>query len=365
MKRSAPPELSHRERVRLALGHRETDRVPIAMVCAGINPPARAALEAHLRRERGIGVEEYLEPLIDIKVVAPDYVGPALAPGTDTWGVHRKAVSYGDGHYNEIDHYPLAEAETPDDLSRHAWPEPEWFDVAGVPDRVAQAQAGGGPWCLMAMNGNPFETSWYMRGMERFMMDMVLKPELAHAILERVTDFYVEHFTRLLAAARGEIDLVFTADDIGGQQGLLMSLDMWAAFLKPCHERINRVVHEAGARVIYHSDGAVMDAAPGLVDMGIDVLQALQFDASGMDPERLKRDFGDRLCFEGGVSVQKTLPFGTPDDVRREVRDRIRVLGRRGGYILGPSHAIQAGTPPENIAAMFDTAAATPMPSAS
>jgi len=134
---------------------------------------------------------------------------------------------------------------------------------------------------------------------------------------------------------------------------------MWAEFLKPCHQRINRVVHDFGAKVIYHSDGAVMDAVPGLVYMGIDVLQPLQFDASGMDPERLKRDFGDRLCFEGGVSVQKTLPFGTPDDVRREVTDRIRVLGGGGGYILGPSHAIQAGTPPENIAAMFDTAAAT------
>jgi len=357
----AAPELTHRERVRLALAHRETDRVPIAMVCAGLNPPARAALEAYLKRERGIGVEEYLEPLIDIKIVGPDYVGPALAPGTDTWGVRRRPVSYGAGEYNEIDHYPLAEAADPGDLRRHAWPEPGWFAYDRLPNHIAEAQAGG-PWCLMAMNANPFETSWYMRGLERFMMDMVLRPELARGILTRVTDFYVEHFTRVLAAARGEIDLVFTADDIGGQQGLLMSLDMWADFLKPCHERINRVVHDAGAKVIYHSDGAVMDAVPGLIDMGIDVLQALQFDARGMDPVRLKRDFGDRLCFEGGVSVQKTLPFGTPDDVRREVRDRICVLGAGGGYILGPSHAVQAGTPPENIAAMFDTAAATPMP---
>ena len=94
-----------------------------------------------------------------------------------------------------------------------------------------------------------------------------------------------------------------------------------------------------------------------MIDAGIDVLQALQFSAKGMDPATLKRRFGDRLCFEGGVSVQTTLPFGTPEDVRTEVEQLIRTLGTGGGYILGPSHAIQAGTPPENIVAMFDTAA--------
>ena len=109
-------------------------------------------------------------------------------------------------------------------------------------------------------------------------------------------------------------------------------------------------------RVIYHTDGAVMDAVDGLIDMGIDVLQALQFSAKEMDPAVLKRRFGDRLCFEGGVSVQTTLPFGTPEEVRAEVEELICVLGKDGGYILGPSHAIQAGTPPENIVALFDAA---------
>ena len=108
--------------------------------------------------------------------------------------------------------------------------------------------------------------------------------------------------------------------------------------------------------VIYHTDGSVMEAVDGLIDMGIDILQALQFSAKIMDPRELKRRFGDRLCFEGGVSVQTTLLFGTVEDVRREVEELIAVLGKDGGYILGPSHAIQAGTPPENIVAMFDTA---------
>ena len=100
-----------------------------------------------------------------------------------------------------------------------------------------------------------------------------------------------------------------------------------------------------------------LDVLEAAVEMGIDVLQALQFDAKGMDPADLKGRFGDRLCFCGGVSVQKTMPFGTPDNVRREVRSHIRILGAGGGYVLGPSHAVQAGTPPQNVLAMFDEAA--------
>jgi uroporphyrinogen decarboxylase len=348
--------LTHRERVRLALEHKETDRVPIAMVCSGINPPAYAALTEYLKRERSMSVEAYLEPLLDIKSVAPAYVGPPLAPGTDIWGVRRVPVSYGAGEYDEIDYYPLAEANAPIDLSRHRWPTPDWFDYSVLPGRMA-AIGQQGDYCLMVENGNIFETSWYMRGFERMFMDLALNPDLAHAIFQRVSDFFVEHFSRILAIARGRIDLVFTADDIGGQEGLLMSLKMWDQHIKPYHTRLNRALHEFGAKVIYHTDGSVMKAVPGLIDMGIDVLQALQFDAKGMDPFVLKEQFGDRLCFEGGISVQRTLPFGTADDVRHEVGERIRVLGRNGGYILGPSHVIQAGTPPENIVAMFDAAA--------
>ena len=140
-----------------------------------------------------------------------------------------------------------------------------------------------------------------------------------------------------------------------------MSLDTWETVLKPQHRRMNDAIHELGAKVIYHTDGSVMTAVEGLIDMGVDVLQALQFDAKGMDPVALKRDHGDRLCFEGGISVQRTLPFGTADEVRQEVLERIAVLGENGGYILGPAHAIQAGTPPENIAAMFDTACTAPV----
>jgi uroporphyrinogen decarboxylase len=348
--------LSARERVRLALEHRTTDRIPIGMVCAGINPPAWVALEDWLRRERGIGVEAYLAPLVDIGEVAPPYRGPALPAGTDIWGVTRGAMSYGSGSYDEITRYPLAGEIGRGVLDRYPWPDPEWFDYAALSGIIAAARRRSDA-CLMVTNGNIFETAWYMRGFEQALVDLMVDEELLDALLGRVTDFYVAFFSRVLEAAPGEIDLVFTADDIGDQRGLLMPRERWERLLKPHHRRLNDAIHERGARVIYHSDGAIMDAVDGLVDMGIDVLQALQFSADGMDPGRLKTGYGDRLCFEGGVSVQTTLPFESPDAVRREVEERIRVLGRDGGYIVGPSHWIQAGTPPQNIAALFDTAA--------
>jgi len=371
----AKSQLSSRERVRLALNHRETDRIPIAMVCSGILEPSRSEFEAYVRGRGHASLASYLAPMIDITTVAPQYIGPRLEPGCDIWGVRRKQVSYGAGSYSEIDHSPLAAAENMDQMALHAWPSTDWFDYSVLFGRIAAAHAGEqqvssgydgdemvastharGPRCIMVANGNIFETSWYMRGFEQMFMDMVLNPEMAHGILERVTDYYIAYFHKVLTAAKGEVDLVFTADDIGSQTSLLMSLEMWEAFIKPCHVRLNAAIHAHGAKVIYHTDGAIMTAVPGLIDMGIDVLQALQFDATDMDAVKLKADHGDRLCFEGGVSVQKTLPFGTPDQVRAETEHLIATLGKNGGYILGPSHGIQPGTPVENIYAMFETA---------
>jgi uroporphyrinogen decarboxylase len=348
--------LSSRERVRLALEHKETDRIPIAMVCSGINSPAREALDAYLRRDCGLSLQAWLDAFIDIRQVGPAYIGPPLHAMEDIWGVRRKVMhNPAGGHYDEIEYYPLAQVETPGDLGEHRWPSTEWFDYSVLPERIKAVQADG-EYCLMVTNGNLFEASWYMRGFQQMFVDMVLNPELFHAIMGRVTDFYVAHFRAMLAASGGEIDLAFTADDVAGQNGMLMSLDMWETYLKPYHVRLNAAIHEFGTKVIYHTDGGAMEAVEGLIDMGIDVLQALQFSAKGMDPVELKRRFGDRLCFEGGVSVQTTLPFGTVEEVRAEVEHLIAVLGTRGGYILGPSHAVQAGTPPENVVELFDTA---------
>jgi len=344
-----------RERVLLALDHQETDRVPISQICAGFNPPARESFDALLKRDRGMGIDEYLGGILDVQYIEPAYRGPALRPGEDFWGVIRKPISYGPGSYDEIEHFPLGEAKTVDDLWAHRWPSPDWFDFSVIPARAAALRARRN-YALITANGHIFESSWYMRGFERTLQDFIEEPEIAHALLGRVADFHLEYFRRLLEAARGTVDIVYTGDDIGGQQGLLMSLKTWQSFLKPLHARFNRMIHEFGAKVLYHSDGDIMDAVEGLMDSGIDVLEALQFSAGKMDPTLLKRKGGNRLSFAGGVSIQTTLPFGTVEQVRAEVEMLIRTLGQGGGYILGPSHYIQAGTPPENVLALFETA---------
>src|SRR4030042_1000809 len=145
-------QLSSRERVRLALEHQETDRIPIALVCAGINPPAYRELDAYLQRERGLDVETYLNRFIDIREVAPHYSGPALEPGKDIWGVRRQAVSYGDGSYDEIVFYPLKEVSTLDEFRTYPWPTTDLFDYAVLDDRIQAAQADG-EYCLMISNG--------------------------------------------------------------------------------------------------------------------------------------------------------------------------------------------------------------------
>jgi len=361
--------LSPRERVRLALDHQRTDRIPIAMICSGFEGSLRGKLAAHL----GLAPELYLEQYVDVAVVndgyrgpGPQYRGPALgraADGSyeDIWGVWRRPVSYGEGVYYEIERYPLADVKDIADLGEHRWPDPDWWDYSAIPDLIAQATARR-DYALCILSGNPFERTWWARGYERTLMDMVEQPELFHAIMTRVTDFYIESTRRTLEAAGQQIELAFTGDDIAWQQGLMMSVKMIEEHITPHHARLNRAIHEFGTKVMFHSDGGVMDAIPALLRAGIDVLQALQFDAADMDAAVMKERHGERLCFEGGVSVQRTLPFGSVADVEAEVRHLIHTLGRDGGYLLGPSHAIQAGTPPENIVAMFETAVETEVP---
>jgi len=359
--------LSPRERVRMALNHQTPDRVPISLICGGFDDPSQQALARHLGVDPGEGVDRYLAQYVDLVAIGPsfrsadpDYRGPTLTRTPrggyqDVWGCHWDPISYGAASHSEISHYPLAAVRDIADLAKHRWPDPDWWDYPAIGERIAHA-GDERDYALVMHSGNPFERTWWMRGYEQTFFDMVDRPELFHEIMTRVTDFYLETTRRTLAVAAGRVDLAFTADDLAGQTGLLISLPMWEKHIKPYHVRLNRAIHEFGVKVIYHSDGAVMEVIPGLMEAGIDVLQALQFSARGMDPAVMKDRYGDRLCFEGGVSVQTTLPFGSVADVQREVRHLILTLGRNGGYILGPSHAIEAPTPPENIVAMFGEA---------
>ena len=185
---------------------------------------------------------------------------------------------------------------------------------------------------------------------------MALNPEVVEAILEHMLEFYIEQTSRILKAAEGRIDMVYIGDDLGSQQTLLISPNMFRQFLKGRWKRfIDTIKSRFGAHLKFHfhSCGAVVELIPDLIEMGIDILNPLQPRAKGMDLKRLKDNFGSKLCFSGGLDIQRLLPYGTPQEVRSEAERLVRVLGRDGGYIACPAHAIQPDTPIENVLAML------------
>ena len=151
------------------------------------------------------------------------------------------------------------------------------------------------------------------------------------------------------------MDLLFFADDLGGQNGPLISERSYLDVVQPVHRRLFATAHELApqAKVLYHSDGSVAALIPSLLDAGIDCLEAVQIECAGMDPARLKADYGSRLAFHGAISVQRLLPRESPDTVEFRCRELVKLLGQNGGYIAAPSHAVQMGTPTANVMAML------------
>jgi uroporphyrinogen decarboxylase len=273
--------------------------------------------------------------------------------------VSRRGVQHEGGTYDEIVGHPLAKVQDASEFERYAWPRPEWWDASALADEIRRLDLHENYAIALEEFGDPggmFEIACYLRGMEQFLMDMVTQPAIAYEIMRRVTDFYLGMLERVMAAAGDRVDLIWTSDDIAHQHGKLISLRAWRELIAPHHERLNQRIHELGSRVMYHSCGAVKPYIPGLIKIGIDVLDVLQFSAAHMDPIEIKTEFSDNLCFHGGMDIQHTLPFGTQDEVRRVARELIGVLGRNGGYILAPTHNIQVDTPPANIVAMYSEA---------
>jgi uroporphyrinogen decarboxylase len=246
----------------------------------------------------------------------------------------------------------LADAESVGDLEKHCWPDPDWWDFSALPDVIREIN-GDGRYHFRYRIGTVFELAWQLRGLDKFFMDLVLNPDMASYLLDRITEILCELTDRALTAGGSLIDMVYFYDDVASNTNLLISKDMWNEFIRPRHEKIIAVAKKHGKSVMYHSDGAMRSLIPELLDMGIDVLNPIQPDAEGMELKGLKKDFGDRLCFHGGIDIKETLPNGTADDVRAEVSDRVSILGENGGYILASSHHIQSDTPLENVLAMY------------
>ncbi len=353
--------MKHRDRVQMALARQAPDRCPMQVT---FTPEFADRLRADLHvkghkphNPHGGGNTYELERALgeDLLLTSVGWANSYYQAGgqyTDEWGVtwrsHPYTTPFGPGHYTEMVGHPLADESAlahylpPDPARPELYAEAEWM-VREFKDEY---------WIVGVTVTTIFETAWALRGLDQMLVDFVSDPDLADAILDIPYRYHLAAAKRLVALG---VDMIWTGDDVGMQTGMLISPRTWRRFFKPRMAEFIASLKAINPRVkvAYHSDGSILPIIDDLVEIGLDVLNPIQ--PACMDPARLKREYGDRLCFWGSLDEQHTLPFGTPDDVRREVLSRLATLGRHGGLILGPTHHVQLDTPLENFWAMVNT----------
>ncbi|MFH1743845.1 MAG: uroporphyrinogen decarboxylase family protein [bacterium] len=341
-----------RERWIAVLNHEKPDRIPTDFwgtqeVIDRLLKDLKCPTEDDLWRELGVDKTH---------AVDPKYIGPEIRDGYNLWGVRYAKQSYADGmgSYDEVAECPLAKMTDPAELDDYPWPDPDWFDYSVIPEQLACLEE----WPILAGHYEAFYFYSNMRGVEAALMDLAVSPEFADHALQKIFDFSYEYNRRMFEAAGKDSGILYTyiAEDLGSQSGLLMSLEMIDRFLLPRMRAMVDLAREYGIKTFHHDDGACFPALPRIAEIGIDILNPIQWRCPGMERDKLKREFGDAFVFHGGVDNQITLPFGTSDEVRNEVAENIRILGAGGGYIAAPCHNIQPNTPTKNILALYEAA---------
>ncbi len=286
-----------------------------------------------------------------LHAIVPEYIGPPLEHDQDMYGCRFEDISYGTGVYRECVSHPLASYGAVDEIKAYyTWPSVDWFDYSGLKDRLVGWEA----YPIRAGGSEPFLVYKRLRGQEQAFMDLILHPDLVHYCLDELFDFCYHNTARIFEQVPGKVLISYVAEDMGGQQNLMFSPDQIREFFLPRMKRMIDLVHQAGAYAFFHSDGAIREIIPEMIDIGIDILNPIQWRCRGMDREQLKRDFGEKVVFHGGMDNQRTLAFDSVEQVEQEVRHNLELLGKNGGYILAPCHNIQAVSPPENIVAMYE-----------
>lgn len=346
--------MTSRERIFATLERKPVDRIPVDI---WTTPEVLDALKSHVGEQDEFALFKKLG-LDKIVWAWGGYEGDLNDPNTggkrDAWGVPLKTVQSGKATYVEFGEGPLADFDAPSQLDDYPlWPDPDKFNYAAAKTSAGRARAAGfatiGPWI------SHFEIYCHMRGMENALMDVLTEPDFLNAALDRIESIQTIMLEKYLATLGDLSDIVFISDDMGSQTGMLISVDSWKQFFRSRLVRWIEIVHRHGKKVLFHTDGAARDLVPHLVEAGIDILNPIQHICPGMEREALKRDFGGRVIFHGGIENQHVLPFGTVEDVRHEVRTCLETLGAGGGYIPCSCHNIQAGTPVENVIAMIET----------
>ncbi len=343
--------MTSRERVLTALSHQKPDRVPITLAYQTpeqiLTHYGKTKADLPMRQDIVMAHAAPSEPNPGIRERYYQESELPAAAEIDIWGVARWHSSSGESH-SVVG--PLRHVETVDEVDAFPWPHVDADTVAAqLSPQVLKyhdqglAVTGGG--CSI------FERSWYMMGMENLLMALYTNIDLVTRIFDHVTDRIIEQSRGI---ALSGADILCTSDDIAGQNGMLLSPDLWRQTLKP---RLAATI--AAARdvrpdmpVFYHSDGNCTDVIDDLIDIGVTILNPIQPEV--MDPFAIKKRYGDRLTLWGTIGTQSTLPFARPEEVREIVKTYCQTLGEGGGYVIAPSHAIKEDVPWENIVAFYE-----------
>ncbi len=385
--------MTSRERASAAIARRPTDRIPVDFMAAPeiwdrlvdalpLNPDPYRHLSPWLDPQR----EAVLHALqVDCRVISYDmfvrFPEQLLEPGAqvdwwgtcnrstpnrmwrrvapdgrlrDVWGVAYRRTTENGSTQEQVAEFPLAAAERVSDLRRFPFPSPDWWDFGHARDLVEDLLRASGPVHLRYRAGSVFEVAWQLCGMEKLLTDLLVDPAVPRFIMDRLSEVQIEIMKRFLDQVGQFVPMVYFYDDVAATQSLLVSRQMWAEHIRPYHTRLLDAAKVLGLETMYHTDGAVEPLIEDFIDMGVDLLSPIQPEVAGLDPDSLKKKYGARLSFHGGVSVAELLPRGTPADVRRGVGRIARTLGQGGGYVMASSHHIQADTPVANVLAMYD-----------
>ena len=355
--------LSHRERVLAAINNELPDRCPM-QICytPEFNRRLREyySVAGHTFSPEPPGeINTELEMLSDQDMLLAwvgwsDETKTILTPGEefiDRWGVLRRVTGYttpfGDGTYNELVGHPLADISG---LSSYRMPDPDlpelYTGVEGLLNKYKDEY-----WIVGVAVTTMYETAWALRGYQQMFMDFILNPEIVDELFSLTMNYHLSIAKNLV---RRGVDMIWIGDDVGAQHSMLISPDTWRRFFR---EKMAFFISELKqmnptVKLAYHSDGYIMQIIPELIEIGVDILNPIQ--PGSMDPAEVKKIAGDRICLWGTIDEQNTLPYGNPEKVRREIAERVRTVGRKGGLILSPTHNVQLDTPIENYLAMID-----------
>jgi uroporphyrinogen decarboxylase len=369
--------MTSRQRVQLAINHRQPDRVPFDLaLTADIYDSLRRYLNLSPDSDRSLGYWTEVTPSMDLlDAMQVDFYTSGLnKPANprshqrndglyyDEWGIGRRRVERPNGgYYFEMVYHPLANASLQDILD-YPWPDPQDPGrVNGLRERILRVHNETDKAIVMKFSNSIWEMSWWLRGLEQWMIDLTEHPDIVAAILEHVTETAIGLSKVGIQAVGDLVDILrLSGEDLGTQLNPMISTRMYQQIVRPYFERFWRAAKSdllqknPAGKTMLHSCGSVRAFIPDWIDMGLDILDPIQPRARGMEPDGLKRDFGERLVFHGGIDIQHTLPFGTPQEVMLEVQRYIRALAPGGGYIVAPAHNVQGDVPPQNLVALRD-----------